>query len=550
MTLSLKYIPPLILLLTLANPSFSQKLNLKFYTKDSTENLFLKKLKLPQKKYSSQKSIHKNIYKHLDKLKHFGFFSPKIDSIKKTDNTYVVHLSLGNKINNAILSYSNHNSKEQTIKIPIQKLDSLLQSISSKTSSKGFPFSEVNLKDISIKEKTLFATINTKLSKQRKIDKTIIKGYKNFPKTYLKHLLKINRNTIFNKKKLQKISSHMKYIDFSKEVKKPEVLFSNDSTILFLYLKRNKLSNFNGIINFSSKENSNKIIFNGLLNLNLKNTFNIGEELSLLWRANGEAQQDFNISTKFPYIFNTPLKLNTDFNIYRQDSSYINTKFSTKLNYFLTPKNTFFLTYQSENSNKTSLLTTTEPIATFNNTFIGFGFTHKSGQKKPLSQHTFHLEGNFAYGFRKRTVDKEKQFKIHLETSLFLPLNLKSGIYIKNNTSYLHSKNYLQNEVYRIGGLNSIRGFKEQHFFSPKYSYFNLEYRHLTSASSFLYSISDIGFIQNIDLSTQKALTLGLGYLFKINSSNLNIGYTLSNESLSVFKLKNSAIFINFSNFF
>ena len=40
-------------------------------------------------------------------------------------------------------------------------------------------------------------------------------------------------------------------------------------------------------------------------------------------------------------------------------------------------------------------------------------------------------------------------------------INEKNIINIKNQNYYLKSKNYLTNELYRFGGINSIRGFAE-----------------------------------------------------------------------------------------
>ena len=40
-------------------------------------------------------------------------------------------------------------------------------------------------------------------------------------------------------------------------------------------------------------------------------------------------------------------------------------------------------------------------------------------------------------------------------------LNYKNSIYLKNSTQLLNSENYLTNELFRFGGINSIRGFNE-----------------------------------------------------------------------------------------
>ena len=103
-----------------------------------------------------------------------------------------------------------------------------------------------------------------------------------------------------------------------------------------------------------------------------------------------------------------------------------------------------------------------------------------------------------------------------------LNISKKSYLSIKNETAFLESDNFLINELFRIGGANNIRGFNEQSIFTNRYSYLNVEYRFLTSSSSYLHSITDIGFYKDTFLNkTSNAIGLGVGYLFKLNNLSL-----------------------------
>jgi len=122
---------------------------------------------------------------------------------------------------------------------------------------------------------------------------------------------------------------------------------------------------------------------------------------------------------------------------------------------------------------------------------------------------------------------------------------------LQNETSTLFSDNILTNELYRIGGVNSIRGFNEESIFASTYSYFNIEYRFNTNYSSYLYSITDIGYIDNeITNNSSQIYSLGLGYAFTTKLGILNLSYAIGKFSNQTFDFNNSRFHIKIISFF
>ncbi|WP_420793205.1 ShlB/FhaC/HecB family hemolysin secretion/activation protein [Polaribacter ponticola] len=128
-------------------------------------------------------------------------------------------------------------------------------------------------------------------------------------------------------------------------------------------------------------------------------------------------------------------------------------------------------------------------------------------------------------------------------------MNKRNNLFLKNNTGYLNSDDFLNNELFRIGGNNTIRGFNERSIFTNNYTYFNIEYRYLTSKESYLYSITDVAKIKNRS-KNNLLIGLGLGYLFKIKESLINIGYVLGKEKNNKFNYNDSKLIITWKSFF
>lgn len=499
----------------------------------------------------NKKSIDDEINLISEKLKQLGYFLNSLDSIQKKENTHIAFFSLRKKTTKVILKLPNEleidlsefNIKNKTIEVTPQNLSFFLSKISSKLDAKGKSFSEVRLKNIKSNNDTLFADLYIHPSKKRTIDKIIVKGYERFSKAHLKHFFGLKKGTIFNKKTLDNVSKRINFLDFVSEIKRPETLFTKDSTIIYLYLQKNNSNTFDGLINFSSKEN-NKINLNGHLNLKLENILHSGEKLHFTWKANSEKLQNLNLLTEIPYIFNSRFTPSISFNIHKQDSSFLNTSFNSKISLLINPKSNLALTYNSTSSKNTLNNVNSKQILDFENTFFGIEFTYRIPNKSNFYNDLFFLSINPSIGNRSSSSKKTQQHKINFESYFHWSLNYKNSFFIRNHTKYLHSDNFLENEQFRIGGAKSIRGFDEESIFTTQFSYFNIEYRYLTSRKSYLYSISDFGRIKN-NLKTTNLSSFGLGYLFNTNNYIVNIAYIIPKNK--TFKLNNSKLLLNFS---
>lgn len=531
-----------------------QDLSLKISFKDEGKVLFWDKIDF-QKKHKDSISIYKEVGKVSDYLKNIGYFTNSVDSIKKIEKEYIAYFSLNSKVDKAVLKinsetdflFKKFEKKDNTVIIPLKKLQTTLSSISKELDKEGKSFSKVQLKNISIKSKTLFADLDIYQSEKRVINKVIIKGYENFPRSYLKNYFNIKSNIVFNQQKIKKISEASKNLLFAKEIKPPEVLFTKDSTLLYMYFKKQKNNSFDGIINFASKENGD-LLFNGNIDFKLNNILNTGEKFELFWNSIGDERQEFKLSTEIPYLFNSKFSPQISFNIYKQDSTFLNTKFDSKLFYNINSKIKLALTYNSESSENLAA-TITNNVETFSNYFLGFQFQYSIPKNDFFFNDKFNFEVNPTFGERETNQNSSHQFKIEASTSYIWDLNLRNSIFIKNTTGYLNSDSFFDNELFRIGGANSIRGFNEQSIFTNRFTYFNIEYRYLTSEKSYFYTITDFAKIKN-DSNNENLYGIGIGYTFFVNNSAINLGSVVGKSQNQQIDFNKAKLIINFKSFF
>ncbi len=549
------FIKPLILLLFFSIESlYTQNINLKISSVNKNEVTILNKIKY-QKNHIDSTSINFEINKISKYLKNIGYFTNTIDSLVKTKNNYSAYFSLNEKINQSEIYvklkdqylFNGFQFTNNTINITIEKLQSLLLNISKKIDLEGKSFSKIQLNNIKIKDKILFAELLIEASSKRIINKVVVKGYDDFPKSFLKNHFKIKPNSVFNEKKIKSISETSKNLQFVSEIKTPEVLFTKDSTFLYLYLKKRKNNSFDGLINFATKENGD-LLLNGNIDLELNNILNTGEKFKLFWNKIADERQEFEIALKTPYIFNSKITPELSFSIYKQDSTFLNTKFDSKIFYILNTKVKLALTYNSESSINLDK-SIENNIENFSNYFLGFQFDFVVQKNDFFFNDKILLKINPSFGERNLNSNSTNQIKIETTASYIWDLNSRNSIYIKNTNGFLKSNTYLNNELFRIGGPKSIRGFNEQSIFVNKYIMFNLEYRFLTSEKSYLYTITD--FAKTVTLENTKNLnSLGLGFLFINKNSLINISSSIGRNESEKFDFKKVKLIVNWKTYF
>lgn len=555
--LNKKFIPYIYILFLscFSHLTFGQKNELILVTKDTIQNRIVSEI-YQTKKHLQKKDALDEIDRILQQVKKRGFFTARIDSISKTNKELIAYLDLGKKINEIIIVTKKDNTNGiidsgiDSIKIKTRDFSDLTNQLLKQIDRKGNSFSEITYVNPLLKNDTLFLEMKISNSSSRKIDKVITRGYEDFPKKFITKYFLIDKNTVFSKKKLNQVSALSNKLDFIKEKKAPEVLFKKDSTHLYLFLDKIGTSSFDGLVNFSSKENGKGLLLNGNLDLKLNNTFNTGEKFEIIWNKVSDEKTDFKINSYVPYILNSKFSTTLEFYLYREDSTFINTNFELKTDYSINQKSHASILYSSEKSNYLLNISNND-LASYSNYFIGLGYELKKSSTSNLYKYKNGLNLNLTIGKRKTDTESINQLKFHFSAFANVEINNRGYLNIKNESGLLTSKNYLLNELFRIGGANSIRGYNEQSIFTNGYSYSNIEFRYSLDTSSYLYSITDLGiYKENTTNKIKKLLGIGAGYQFRINNNLVNLGYVISTNSSTNAKLNSSRLVVRWTSFF
>lgn len=543
--------------------AFAQNFELQFIALDSLEHTVLKQFDTEHTIQNEEEQKNK-ITAVVKQLQKSGFINTTIDSIQTTENKTLAFVSLHQQFEQLRIYYdikkldlSDIQNLYDTItteyfEIPLKDLELVMNTLLLQFVKKGKSFTNLYLSDFTQTQNGLSAKLNLNISTTRYIDEVIVNGYEEFPKSFIKHYLQIKEGDVFNEDQLNKASQAINTLPFANELKAPEVLFTNDSTSVYLYMKKLKSNRFDGLIGFSTNEEG-KLEFNGYLDLQLQNVLNKGELLAIQWKSNADDRKTFDLELQTPYLFGSPLSPSVYFNIYKQDSTFLNIKTHINLKYDLNQNNALSAHYRSESSTDLREEITSEGIEEFKSSYFGFSYSHRQLDSQFRNQYKLYINLIGYWGNRTKTIENlnTSQQRYELKAHFNWQLNNRNYLFIQTSNGILFSDDILENELYRIGGANSIRGFNEESIFASTYTVLNLEYRYLTANQSYLYTITDFAYVENEVINYASQLfSFGVGYSYQTKSGLVDLSYAMGKTEELPFDFQNAKFHIRLIQFF
>lgn len=465
-------------------------------------------------------------------------FEYKLCNFTKKNTIYIGKLSADEK---SLLQL-----EHDTLVIAMSEVENFMKNKIALLEKKGYSLANLQLINQRKIGHNLFSELRLNLNSKRNITDIAIVGYDKFPTGIKKAITKKAKKATFNQENLKQINEEFSKLQFVNQLKYPEILFTTDSTKVFVYLEKSKPNKFDGFIGFSNDDKS-KLTFNGYLDLQLQNILNSGEKFNLYWKNDGNQQTSFNLGTEIPYLFKSPIGIKANLRIFKQDSTFQNTITDLNLGYYFSYNTKAYLGYQKTNSVDIQN-TNSFSLNDFTNTFFTSSFEHVNfATDNFIFPEQTKVIAKVGLGNRTISSAKSNQFFGQLELNHYFELNQKNSIFIKNQSFYLQSDSYVINELHRFGGINSIRGFNENSLQANVFSGIMAEYRYLVAPNLYVHSITDYGYFQDKTSDIDDKL-LGLGFGFGLFTKNglFNLIYANGSTSEQSIKLSNSIVHISF----
>lgn len=509
------------------SPTFAQQ-SLKCSFSDSLIHAKTLKNLAIKPKSIDPKERENELSKLIFSLQESGFLLVNLDSIKNTNSTTVAYFTLGKWFKWATLKKGNldevlinrigFNEKLYRNKIYRPKeIARLLEKILIEEENSGYPFASVKLDSIEIRNDTVSASIHLEANNRCTIDSLIIKGTSQISRHYVYRLLGIRRGDAYNESRIKQISNRINGVPFLKETRTSEVYFSEKYTRLNVYIDSKKANRFDGVLGFLPNETTGKLLITGQATLKLSNSFNKGEVLDVDWQKLQAKTQNLKSRLQIPFLFRSPFGADLGFKLYKRDTLFTDVSQNVGFNYLVGLDSYFKLFFTNRAINLISTrglenLTTLPPYVDISSQSYGIGFRTEKLDFKLNPRKGFVVDITVSAGKKQirrnlklnpTAYDKiQDQLKStvyngDILAELYIPIQNKSTLVVGNRSAIFESEQFFQNELFRFGGLATLRGFDEESILASAYTISKLEYRFLLDRNSYLFAFANQAYYEN-----------------------------------------------------
>jgi len=432
----------------------------------------------------------------------------------------------------------------------------------------GLPFASIALDSIYYKEDLLYANLLFTEGPLIKYDTLLLVG-KNLKtkRAFLENYLKIKKGQTYDERKVKSIYAQLNQIPFI-QAEQPIIYFADNKAIIEISIKERNSNFADGVIGFlPNANNSKQILFTGEFNLQLLNLFGKARSFKAEWKSFQKASQLLNLEYNQPNFLSTAFDIGGVFQFFKQDSSFFTLNRALNIAYRL--PNGFKFTYQVANLSSrigsSSVLknaTSLPAFADYNIITNGLALDYLKLDHLYFTKKGKKLRINFSAGnkiisknstFKPELYDKislkSPQFKLQFLYDQYVPIKKNATFLIKTVAGKIFNKNLLSNDLYRLGGLKSLRGFNENFFYASDFAQCGVEFRQYFDQNSYLMAFAEQSYLY-YSLPSQSfedtPFAAGGGISFLAGPGVFSFVYALGKSKLQTFSWSQSKVHFGF----
>ncbi len=500
-------------------------------------------------------NCHREIKRFLVTKTLEGFIYANLDSIVRVDSTLEWHMHQGArekwKLRQIHLTDSNNikNGRLRFSRQPRYILEELINN--------GYPFAQIAISSVSKTKGKIFGSLAITLNDPIVFDS--IKATEEIDWILPKFLWKdldIIPGAYFSQSKYLSLTNRIRQSELYKLNGYPDIEFVNGKATVYLDVKQVKSNSFDGIVGLQQSGNRTTLI--GNLDLHITNLFKRGQSLGVDWMRFKRESQQANMSYEAPYVFGSSINLGLDLHILKEDSSFTNQSGSLSLSTRLFDQNRFSIIYRRFSAAASLQEVNQGTVGNFRTDWYGIQVGSKVLPRPEQSIEGLWYTSSLQVGNKKLdessdTIDSTQTLTV--QSSLFLDwrrlLTNRLKLVLTFHGRIIDSDVLFQNELFRLGGLSTLRGFNENQFFAARSLVQKVEGRYFFEESSYFSFFSDLATFYS-PFTDEWLPAIGLGSGLTVNTNNGNFTFVLGTGSTrqQTFSLNQTRVHFGYSSTF
>lgn len=436
----------------------------------------------------------------------------------------------------------------------------------------GYPFAAIRIDSIHTGGNGLEGVMVMDTGPLVVFDSILVKGDARVKSVYLFNYLKIRPGNPYNEHEVGRVANRLREIPFLTEARPMEVEYYAERARPVLFLKDKKASQFNGVVGVQPDNNgTGKVHVAGDIRLRLQNAFGRAELIDLNWSNPLPQSQDLKINASFPFLFNLPIGVEGDLALFKKDSTFLELDRQLGFRYFLGGMNSVRLLLGRKTS---SLISTTRyrnatvlpPFAdvSANNYGLGLMLQDLDYRLNPRRGYAVDVSGSAGLRTIERNVAlpevlydsldlRTTQYRLQGAIDVFLPLGGRGVFNPGLSGAWMQTGNLFSNEVYRFGGLRTLRGFDEQSLGASTYLIGKAEFRFILEQNSYLLAFYNAAWYEDrsrADVLQDTPFGFGAGIAFDSKLGLFSFTYALGSQQGNPIEFRSAKVHFGVINTF
>lgn len=372
---------------------------------------------------------------------------------------------------------------------------------------------------------------------------------------FLSKYLGLNYGKNYDERVLAEVKDKIQYLPFI-ELKNMSTSFQLKKAKVVLDLVPRRVNYFDGILGLVPSQDGGGVEVTGELDLSINNLFQSGKKVEINWKKLEPGSQQLHASYLHPILLGSPLDFYFSIDQIRQDTIYSNRSLQLAFDY--RPSKTVTMRISYENLLGNELDDQSGESGDFEIDYYGLSVTwfkldHLFNPKNGIKMQWISNIGRKSIGGGQAPVPETTQYRLQAILEGYKKISARSVMYLASQNGVIFNDYLYLNDLYRVGGLKTIRGFNELEFFASKYALINLEWRYYLDATSYFVTFYDQSFlayeIQSGTFSDRPA-AIGAGMEFNTERGKFKVLYGLGKREGEPFSFATSKIHFGYTAIF
>ncbi|MCB2406486.1 BamA/TamA family outer membrane protein [Hymenobacter lucidus] len=509
-----------------------------------------------------------------------SYLTASADGLRWSHDTLRVQLYVGEKfrwarlrngnLGDALLTRAGYRERFFTGK-PFEPNEwtKLQQGILGEAENQGYPFATVRLDSLELRGADIAGRVLLDRGRAVVFDSIQIVGKTKTKKRFLTKYLQIFPNQPYSQQRVDAISRLLRQLPYLQVKAEPEVRFAQGRARIFLLLEDRPSNQFDAIVgvlpNSAPGPGQKKLQITGDVTINLRNLSGGGKQIGLQWRKLDVASQLLDAHYVHPNFFGTPLELGGTFNLYKQSNSFLTLQPRLQVTYPTVRAGR--ISFFTERRSSRLLADTAGTLKTLDKlpdnidseyTSYGLDYNWNSLDDLLFPRRGFLAAGQAAVGTKRITKNSDlndtlynrvplrsTQVTLGVRLERYFRLGRNGVLLTRLRGEALVNERLFLNDMFRIGGLATLRGFNEYAFYANTYGVGTVEFRQFTGADSYVFLFADQAYLRR-DLATDKTSDaptgLGAGLSFRTGAGLFQFVYSVGRSDNQQMSLSNSKI--------